>query len=96
VVFRAHQAVILAYLEARAIDINVRDPDPLPADSVMEKVLSAPGNKEIFVDRLPPRNIEVCLIIMENLTSAQIAVMRNAFDNQTYKNWKLVIPSESS
>ena len=30
---------------------------------------------------------------MENLTSHQVTSMQGAFDNQTYQNWKLVLPS---
>jgi len=62
---------------------------------LLKKVLSAPGNKEVFVDKLPKRDIELCLIVMEDLSKAKIDVMRSAFKRQTYKHWKLVIPSEA-
>ena len=73
--------------------LNIQDPKPLPDNSLLKKVLSAPRNKEVFIDPLPNRDIQMCLIIMKELTKEQIKFTRNIFQKQTYQNWKLVIPS---
>ena len=47
--------------------LNIQDPQPLPEYSLIWKVLSAPHNKQVFFDPLPERQLELCLILMENL-----------------------------
>lgn len=75
------------------MNLNIKDPQPLPQGSLIKKVLSAPHNKEVFIDPLPERQFSLCLVMMEDLNKQQIEVTKKAFLNQTYSNWKLVIPS---
>jgi len=52
-----------------------------------------PGNKEVFLEELPQRNIELCLIIMDGLTKEQLIYTSTLFNHQTYRNWRLIMPA---
>ena len=59
--------------------------------SLMYQVLKIPGNAEVFLRPLPPREIQLCLVVMEGLDEQGIREMASGFQEQTYSNWRLVL-----
>ena len=59
--------------------------------SLMYQVLKAPGNEEVFLRPLPPRDIQLCLVVMEGLDKKGLQEMASSFQEQTYHNWRLVL-----
>ena len=57
VLFNVNQPAVKDFLDARVTNLYLRDPDLLPPDSIIAALLSAPGNKEVFIDKLPRRNV---------------------------------------
>jgi len=55
--------------------------------------LSAPGNREIFLEPLPEKKVELCLVFMESLSKEEARATASAFDNQTFSRWRMVLPS---
>ena len=47
-------------------------PEQLSNQSLLSQVLSAPGNKEVFLQPLPPREVELCLVVMEGLNLSSL------------------------
>ena len=60
-------------------------------NSILEKVLKVPGNKEIFYEELPPRNISLCLIIIDDLDLKQVELASQLYREQTFTNWKMIV-----
>ena len=63
----------------------------LDNSSLMYQVLKIPGNAEVFLRPLPPRDIQLCLVVMEGLDEQGIREMASGFQEQTYSNWRLVL-----
>ena len=59
--------------------------------SLMYKVLKAHGNEEVFLQPLPPRDIQLCLVVMEGLDRKGILEMASSYQEQNYHNWMLVL-----
>ena len=51
---------------------NVQTAGDISRQSAMFRVLNTPKNKEVFIQPLPPRNIELCLIVLEELDQKEI------------------------
>ena len=79
-----------AYLEQLILD-RVK-PESVPRGSLIHRVLSAPGNKEIFLDPLPEKKVELCLVVMDSLGEGELPALRDAFDGQTFRDWRLYLP----
>ena len=43
---------------------------------------------------LPPRNVELCLIVLEELDQKEIKEAAGQYQEQTYHNWKLLLFSK--
>lgn len=51
----------------------------------------APNNKEVFFDQLPNRRVELCLVVMQELTQKQISHAMGLHQEQRYDHWKMVV-----
>jgi hypothetical protein len=58
--------------------------------SIVDRVLTIPGNREIFLNRNPEREIELCLIILDEL-SEPLKEQENFAVNQSFKAWKQIM-----
>ena len=70
---------------------NLEDFGGPSKQSIMSKILKTPGNEEIFLRPLPPRNIHLCLVVMEGLDKEGILEMASSYQEQTYHNWNIVL-----
>ena len=39
------------------------------SNSYIYKILSAPGNKEVFLEPLPEKKVQLCIVVMDALNS---------------------------
>jgi hypothetical protein len=60
-------------------------------DSLIERVLSTPGNREVFMRANPERHIELCLIMLDELDAPLPSKLANFAVNQTFENWRQVM-----
>ena len=75
---------------------GVRNMSSLPPNSPLYKVLSIPENLKVFNQSLPDRDIELCVIVMGELTAAQINEHLQRMKAQTYSKWRLAVPVSPS
>ena len=61
--------------------------------SLLYRVISVPGNKEIYLETTPKKNIELCLIIMDSLKDEDIEETTANINSQTFTKWKLYFPA---
>ena len=66
-------------------------PADLWNDSFMYGILNANNNQPIFMTKLEERQVELCVIVMGPLDSKQTAQTFSILNNQTYRNWKMII-----
>ena len=65
----------------------------LAPNSIMKKILSVPINTEVFLQPLPEKIVQLCIIMMEPIPKEEFSKVASSLDKQTFKDWKFVIPT---
>ena len=61
-----------AYTMGEALVMALIGAWQIPRQSLLYRVISVPGNKEIYLENTPKKNIELCLVIMDSLKEEDI------------------------
>ena len=58
----------------------------------MDDVVRAEGNRQILLEPLPERNIEFCIILLQEVNEEEIFKNTEVLSQQSYDNWTVVYP----
>lgn len=58
--------------------------------SILHNIIKVKGNREFFMEELPPRNITLCIVTLDPLGEGDIRASFAKLQKQTYQNWTAI------
>ncbi len=58
--------------------------------SILHNIIKVKGNREFFMETLPPREITLCIVTLDPLGEGDIRASFAKLQKQTYQNWTAV------